>query len=95
MNPYHNREALVDPAKAEFNTRLSKIRTISTEKVIQTEDPESPAQTRQESHHRLRHPTQHQHQMEAGRDRDTRAAVEDGVKKKAINSTIELAIFSV
>jgi hypothetical protein len=90
MKPYPNREALVDPAKAEFNTRLSKIRTIS-----HTEDPESPVQMRQESHHRLRHPPQHQHQIEAGRDRDTRAAVEDGVQKEAINSTIELAIFSV
>jgi len=34
MKPYPNREALVDPAKAEFNTRLSKIRTISTENIF-------------------------------------------------------------
>jgi hypothetical protein len=34
MKPYPNREALVDPAKAEFNTRLSRIRTISTENIF-------------------------------------------------------------
>jgi hypothetical protein len=34
MKPYPNREALVDPAKAELNTRLSKIRMISTENIF-------------------------------------------------------------
>ena len=34
MKPYPNREALVDPRKAEFNTRLSRLRTVSTENIF-------------------------------------------------------------
>jgi hypothetical protein len=34
IKPYPNREALVDPRKAEFNTRHSRIRTVSTENIF-------------------------------------------------------------
>ena len=34
MKPYTNREALDDPAKAEFNRRHSRLRTVSTENIF-------------------------------------------------------------
>lgn len=34
IKPFPNREALVDHRKAEFNTRLSRIRTVSTENIF-------------------------------------------------------------
>jgi len=34
VKPYPNRDALLDPRKAEFNTRLSRLRTVCTENIF-------------------------------------------------------------